>query len=353
VTAIAVPQNGLFPIETALLVRNGFYPDAFLQLLLAQGANHAGRWRAKEVARFSVPLTTQQLPGTILGARDRWRFACHAGPFARTLAVQMLLGPRLEIEGQGVPYGQLAISDAGGLLGTATVYGGPTSSTAGDTPRWFATGRALLDDGAGAIAELTPSTDYTGVVSDVDARLLAASVWEISLVPDSANGYLPQGFASGGPVLDAHRQDLAVAARALWRRGAAHAVNWSVDEQAAPRTFAAGIAARNLLDPSLAVVSASSPGQALPFSYRGRVVVTGAPHVMQVYAARGSANGTVTLRSSSGAILATTTITGGAAWYSSGVFRAPSTAEGKCDVFAESAGGTLSVYAVSIYQYET
>lgn len=346
-TALTLVQYARPQLEVMQFARNGHIPDAIFHTAIAEHGNHAAAFHVRQVARFSIPM--QSIPNHD-ATRNRWRFAFHSSPYAYTLLVCMAIS--YYPEGAGNPYGMCRIDDGMGTIGDAIVSGGFRSTTATDVPAWISSGTAVLDDGAGAVAELDPDTDYYGTVSDNnDARLVSMTAWELSLPGDTDNDYVEQAFGLGQPILDVHRGDLATMLRKLWRRGAAHSWNWSVNLQSGPRTRTSATAA-NLIDTSVTTVSAASPGPTIDLTNRSTVRRGSVPMRLQVRAKMASGTGTVLLKDDGGTTLLTISVNSSTEQWWSGTVDLPATSA-KYDVqFAGNGTNLLSVYAVSLYPYE-
>lgn len=331
-TVAAVP-----PIQVQRWARNGKHPNALLESAKAESGNGAVLYRTKEVfrgfGRFPPVSTTS----------TRWRFAFHSGPYTRYLQVVVLVGTSASPGTD--PYAQVDITD-----GTNTIT---------DT---FHLGTGVTGTSLGAIKRITktltinPDTDYFGTFTDNGSELVSATCFEYASLTEMFGGYLPQNVASGGAILDASRQNLAELLRPLWKRGAAQVLNWSVDDGTVP-IATASTTPTNIIDTSSTTVSVNTPGYMLDFTHKARVSqTTGIPFRMCVYASPAAATGsTVRLVSSSGVVVATVTMVGTSlptGWYiGTGLMPA---AFDKYDLqFAPPpSGGTLSLYAASIYEYE-
>lgn len=352
-STVYIPTQIPRALVTNRFVRNGKIPQAEFQNALATQANQLARWRPKCVFSHSCPIAA--IPASVPATtRNRWRFAWRSGPYARYLHCYLQVAPSINGASPSEPDVTFTVTNgAGSTVGTVTFkYSSlPMTGSPGDTPRYFLEAYLPLKSG-GAIVELDPDTEYFGLFSDINGgRLISAMVHEESLAGDTANGYVTQ-VSAGSPIYDADRSGVATLLRNLWKQGGAHLFNWSVDDQSSPRTIAV-TTDTNIIDTSITTVSAASPGIVLDFDNKTRVSKTGVSCVLKAYAARGSADGNVYLKAADGSTLATVAVTSTAAWYSSGVVEIPSSATGKCDLMFDSGGGTLSLYAVSLYQYET
>lgn len=360
-SSIIIPRAAALQLQPMIWTRNGKSPDALFQQQLVSAANQCAHYRVKELARFVSPIA--DIPPSMV-SETRWRFACHTSPFAKYILVRMVLAPGFRDTGDDPPGGALVIRNgAGTVLGAAICRYGDGDTEGPDTPAYFGSPiMPLISTTVGSIGELVvvpPSTDLYGELTDITyGRLVAATVYEFSLDPDTDNGYLPNGYSAGTPVFDEDRGDLVELARDLWKRQASPLWNWSANgDSNAPVTI--DNTYRNLVDNSSTVVSAATPGATFVLNNRSRLGLTasGVPCIMKVYAKSGSGSGgAVRLVDSAGVVKATCSTFGTtASWVSSGAFFLPATTA-KYDLHFSHIGLALGVnftaYAVSIYQYE-
>jgi hypothetical protein len=357
-TLVRISRVAPRALVTNQWVRNGKIPDAEFQNALASHSNHAARILTKEAFSYSCPV--EAIPSATGSSRDRWRFAWHTGPYATSIFMQVLVSTT---DGSGgtagaAPAVTLTVTDGGGTIGTAVFNHGTIDNGAADSPLYFAYGGAVLKS-AGAEVAIDADTDYYGLITDTTGgRVIAVTIYESSLTSDTANGYVGD-VQTGGPIYDEDRGDVATILRAMWKSGAAHLLNWTVDNQAAPRTTTSATEA-NLIETTLTGGSAygsAAPGFLLDLANRTRVKDTGPKIKVAVYASRGTSDGAVILASDNGTAIAQVNITGAAAWYTATATVDLSLwaddANAKCHLVFASGGGTCSVYAVSVYQYET
>ncbi len=203
-------------------VRDGKAPVAELQNRLAETIGHGVIAHTKQVfARYS-PIPS--IPASAGSSRTRWRFAFHSGPYARLLGVRMELAPQDDGLGATDPYSQLDIALATAptvTVGTANVHYGSSYGAYDDVPWNFGGGVRFLDDGLGDIEWILPDTEYVGTFYDYDhARLFGATVFEVSLQPDTDDGFPRANHGAGGSILDIDRQAASTMTRQLWARTA-------------------------------------------------------------------------------------------------------------------------------------
>lgn len=313
------------PIEPFQWAKNGQYPDAFLQNELADLGNKIALYRGKELFRYYSHSLAAGAVGT--AERVRWRFAFRASPYCNAIgAVAWMAQTDPESDTFGV-YSRLRIQDA-------------TPTTLGDAEFHYgyaAAASANLDvlspmfafvTSSGSIADPVAGTEYFGTVSDFQGRIVAISVFEMSF-----NNTAPftEGYAQGTPILDTDRQTLTAGARLLWKQGAAHGFNWSVDIAGTPRTRASSVAA-NVIDNTSTTASAATPGFTLDMRNRSTVRRGTVPCTFYVYGGTpGATGGTAELRDSSNNIVASISGITTTQWWSTTV-NLPATLA-KYDVF--------------------
>ncbi len=320
------------PIKISRWVRNGKHPNASLESEKAQAGNQAVMYRSKEYFHgtgvFQSTVTT------------KWRFAFHSGPYAYTANVVAWLAPGSASD----PFGRLQITDGTNTL-TEDFHTGPTVGF-GFLSACRQMTRSML---------ILPDTDYYATWTDSGTWTVGLCVYEGPSLSGTFGGYLAQNAAVGAPILDAQRQNIAELARAQWRRGGAHLLNWSVDDGTTPiaTNSSTGI---NVVDATTAV-SVNSAGFTFDLSGHNRLSqTTGVPVVIKAYGAAdgGGSTGKVLLKDSTGATVLSVTIpaTGVTGWCSAtGLIPASS---GKYDLYVTSVDNVtaVNVYAVSIYEYE-
>lgn len=336
------PVSTILPaaIQPAQYAQNGKVVPAAIETEMRNQLNFAARWRTKEVFRFG-----SSVPTTVAGTVDRWRAYGHSGPMTDRLGFKFIAGKVSDTatEGSITVY---AYDSANVLLGSTTVSIGTQSAGTPSTPdQWI--------EGDGEVAGVTADTDYHILVNAVNARLIGMSVYEKTLDPTTANGYLSTAITATSPIYTLHRSEVSALANSMHKRGAAQTWNFTVDDQSAPATWST-TSTVNFFDTTLTTVSASSPGVTLDMRYKASLgrASTGVPMILRVYGKTSSAAGSVLLKDSGGTTLATvTTFSTTAGWVSSGTFNLPAT-KAKYDIMMSATSPqVLSVYAFSLYEY--
>lgn len=348
-TAINIPQLISGDLQPARWARNDRYPTPYFQAQIVAAANQAARWRSRQVARFVSPL--DGIPASGGTGRGRWRWAWRSGPRARYLWTRAVLA-QVHATGTVAPHGLVTITDAlGTLVGASEHYYGPISASPVDAPSELGVLDRQLADGGAPIA-IAPNTEYRGLATDEDSRLVALAVYELSAESDDGNGYLLDKAVSLGPVYDSDRGGPAQLLREMWNGGGAQLATWSVNRQAAPRTRTSATPI-NLIDNTTTAISATAPGLALDGRYRSTIRRAGqVPITMWVYASQSADQGVVKLVDSAGAEVCVVRVASPTARWASATKWIPATVDKYGLYYASNGSATLSVHAVSVAQLE-
>ena len=358
---VILPLTARPAIPTNKYARNGKPVLSDLQQILAERVGQAAAWRQPEVFSACSALfahgtvsPASQIPGSTLGTRTRWRFAFRTGSYALRLWVRMYVAPPT-IDSAVVPYVTVKIYEdtlGATFVGEARTY---SYGTGADSPFAFVNGEKLLEDWT--VSPRTPITlkadqEYFGVVEDQDyARCIAVSVRTSAQATTTENGWPDPNVTGGGPIFDEHRTAVANMARAVWRGHGAPLFHYSAGVAAEVRTLASGVH-RNLLDNASTTVTTATPGPQLDMRNRTTVGRTkGVPVRLRVYASGTAADtGTVRILNSAGATVMDCALNAGSArWYHTDGWL-PAT-DAKYDVHYGGNAASLSVHAVSLYEY--
>lgn len=263
-TAITISRNLQAAVQVAQYIRNGKAPTADIQNMLASMAGYAAYVDSKCIFRSAGQLCSggSSLVLDSLATRPRWRFAFHTGPYAWYLMVRFEIAP----QNNGTPtdpYCELRIYDTSGTqVGVASMHGGSSDGSYADVPINMTGGVALVlnPSDLSSIANLDPDAEYTGVFWDIGyARLQSASVWEVSLNPDTDNGYAANNYGTGSPIYSSHRNDVAAMARLLHKRSGTPVFHWCSNvDSAAPSQ--AGSGSGGVASMTLGALTVSSTG---------------------------------------------------------------------------------------------
>lgn len=335
--------------------RNGFVPCAAWETLQSVSANFVPSGCPKQLFSGSVAIGGN-VPNSTSGERARFRFTGHTGPYLSYLYARVLVG-QVTSGTAPDPYVRLKVTNQNG----STTYDQQdyhygAAAYSNDKPNTWSQADIIL---TGVPAD----TDIFGTFYDEDyGRLLAASVYEVSLVPTGSNGYLePQSVALGESIYSGRRQTQMTIANNMWKRGAAHLASWSTSRDTGDDNWPYQITStsdHNVIDNSTSVTATSS-GLYADTRYCNTESTTVVPCRFAVFARASTfdgdpVDGTVKLKDSGGSTLATITVNGDTgAWYQTTVNLPASLA--KYDVTAAASSGVehqAYVYAASLYQYK-
>jgi hypothetical protein len=365
-SVITIPAAAPISPQPRQMARNGLYPTALFAARVRSLANHAARYRTKQVANFTVHRVAST-NGTLWqtgqpSPRTRWRSVFHSSPYAGQLRAALTVS-RQQLDTGGTPHATpgftiLTLSTmAGVVLGRAVVSCASSSTSFADNTaiaeNWSSRTTVFADVSTGAPINIPPNTDLQITVTEQDnARTMTLVVFEDSLAADTANGYIDPNVHNLSPILASSRQGVATLLRNMWLNGASHLFNWSfiVDSSGnyGPRSTASATP-KNIVDVTSTANTASSPGWTLDLSNTGRVSNTNRPVVVvQVYGkCTVASNGTVSLTNSGGGTMSVGPFGTSLGWVSAiGSFIASAQ---KYDLLFSTAAGTLSVEAVSVY----
>lgn len=329
------------PIRGYRYVRNGLYPDAAFQNILADRANFAAAYRNRCVFTHGTPiadLPSHPAPSTV----TRWRFSFHSSAHAKYLYVHFLVAT-IDKDPNGSCSVKLTLRQADGTtVGRAEHHYGSITALP-ETPAFFSTATVPLNDN-GTIVEIPADEPLFGTFEDINgARLVGVAVWEVNAHPG-----LPENHGVTGPIHDEDRADIATVVRGLWTTQAAPLICWTSEtDDDAPAVEDAAV---NVIDGS-ASFATSSAGYTLDLRNRRRVSSSTVPCVMYVYASAENVDGEVAIINSSGDVATVEISAGSAAWYSTTVHMPASLAKYDIQVRG-SLGNPVTVYAVSLYQHE-
>lgn len=344
---VSFPTTVRSPIVTLLRFRNGLYPEAGSTTHLQEEANRIVALRGKQWA-FASPINSVHAAGGSF--LQRWRAFIHTSSHCRYVEIRALAMPS---NNTGSPTTTVTFSLAGGMAPVATASFNYGSETSSDTLDAVTVGQARTVSGT-ALFDLTPDTDYEiNIYEAGNARTASVCIWEVAKQRTTENGYVVNGVVGGQDILDVHRGAMTPVLRTAWKRNAAPLITWSTDLDASAYTNAS--VDDNILDATSTTVTTATPGWTIDTRFRSttRRSALGVPVIMRAYCKTTGTTGTVKLKDSTGATLATcTTSSATAAWVSSGAFYLPASLA-KYDIHGAVTGvGTCTVYAVSLYSIE-
>ena len=354
-SSVVVPQYAPWRITAMAFARNGFYPAATFARQLADLANHVAAFRTKEVFRSFSPIAAipESASIPVTNQRDRWTCAFHSSPYPAYLWVRLTAAQQTDPDSS--PYVRVRLSTlTPTTVADAVIYAG-RSGSATDTPAFIQVTESLFPS-SGSLVPIPADTDLTLMFSDFDnARLVAATVYEVSVQPDTDDGYVdPANLAALGPIYANTRENVANILRSMWRVGSAHLVNWTADIQSTPQTIASDTAT-NLIDgSSTGAPTAATPGFTINLSHCSRFSTSSSGVRVKMFVLAKDttdSNGTVQLVDSDNNVVGSVSSFGTTAAWLSATFYLPAAAD-KYDLQFLTEDGTLSVYAVSLFLYD-
>ena len=348
------PQYEQPAIVTNRWIRNGKYPDAAFQNDSAEQTNHLVAWQTKEVFSYDCPLAS--IPASIAtgSTRNRWRFAWHSGPYARYLWVRSVLAPcSQDLTGvvTALPGVRLTVDDGAVTIGTSDWSCGYSAPGLADVPAYFTQGHAPLHDN-GTFVEVPPDTDLLRtrdrprrgrVQSNLRLRGLDGAGHEQRLHPGSVGdgAYLRRRSVSGRGRVARHVE--------VWGRAPVQLDDGCPEQSPHARVGDLhehrGHQRHNGLR--------GEPGGVPRLTNRGRVSNGGAVSVVMKVRAKmsGADVGHVVMKNAAGTELISIEIDSTTeAWFSETAL-IPS-ASGKYDFQLQASAGTITLYALSLYQYQ-
>lgn len=346
------------PIQFRKFCQNGAAPSAQFVNLLHEATNAGVLFRAKQLFAATGCLGTSTGIGSSSagGTTARWRGAFHLGPYSTSVLCRVFVHPQDGAVLDASSYAEIKIysnANEATLVATGTFYFGASPTDTSTVSGWSycKTGDVYIDG-------LTADTDYYIKVSDVNYnRIQSISVAELVSMTDNFDGYLPQNLTADSEVLSIYRENVATLQQQIWKRGAAKVFDWTVDAQGTPITRASATPA-NVIDTAVTTVSTSSPGFTIDMTGKDRLSQTsGVPVVVKAFCktTSGTGKGRIYLKNSAGTAVATFTDvipTVVPEWIST-----TATLTADCDKydiqFDNNSSGTISLYAVSVYEYET
>lgn len=325
--------------------RNGMYPATSFYGRLQQAVNHLTGYRHKTVFQRQWRLGNKTYVGAASTnlARFRWR-SSHGAEHVRIVMLQCVSGassgdPRTEIE-------FINVTDA--VTTTAGPWQGFIDTvSSGDEP---STWRMVSDTHA-----ITPGKVYTATIKTYDScRPMAILVMEIGggTISEAVDYYSATNIVADAPIFDSTREVMLGGLGAMYRQNGGLVVNWANGNGAAETRTSATHA--NIVDgASTGTPTAATPGYSCDLRYRNSSSRTSVPVELAVYGSIPAGSGTVKVIDTGGTTHLTATVNSAVAgWFTAtGTITA---SDLKFDLqFAGDGVNTLSVYAVSLVEYES
>ena len=325
--------------------RNGMYPATSFYGRLQQAVNHLTGYRHKTVFQRQWRLGNKTYVGAASTnlARFRWR-SSHGAEHVRIVMLQCVSGassgdPRTEIE-------FINVTDA--VTTTAGPWQGFIDTvSSGDEP---STWRMVSDTHA-----ITPGKVYAATVKTYDScRPMAILVMEIGggTISEAVDYYSATNIVADAPIFDSTREVMLGGLGAMYRQNGGLVVNWANGNGAAETRTSATHA--NIVDgASTGTPTAATPGYSCDLRYRNSSSRTGVPVELAVYGSIPAGSGTVKVIDTGGTTHLTATVNSATpGWFTAtGTITA---SDLKFDLqFAGDGVNTISVYAVSLIEYES
>ena len=325
--------------------RNGMYPATSFYGRLQQAVNHLTGYRHKTVFQRQWRLGNKTYVGAASTnlARFRWR-SSHGAEHVRIVMLQCVSGassgdPRTEIE-------FINVTDA--VTTTAGPWQGFIDTvSSGDEP---STWRMVSDTHA-----ITPGKVYTATIKTYDScRPMAILVMEIGggTISEAVDYYSATNIVADAPIFDSTREVMLGGLGAMYRQNGGLVVNWANGNGAAETRTSATHA--NIVDgASTGTPTAATPGYSCDLRYRNSSSRTGVPVELAVYGSIPAGSGTVKVIDTGGTTHLTATVNSATpGWFTAtGTITA---SDLKFDLqFAGDGVNTISVYAVSLIEYES
>lgn len=335
-TTVAISPILADRIQPQLYGRNGMTAPAVADDELANAINQCAYLCGKELYTSGGDIAN--VPGSQPTTTTLYRGRFHTGPFCDRIRVYLTLA-RPDHGTTGTPRVTFDLQNTSGVSqGTLVAYLGFGSDLGTNT---WATYTGELD--------VATMTDYQLVVTaDDNGRCADVLVHEVTLAPDTANGYVPR---TAGRILDTVRGAARLAAYNLYRRGGAVVASWSGNRSNATTTDT------NIIDGSSTTVTGATPGLTLDMHYKARLrdASTGVNCKLYVYGSLSAGTGgSVKVKNSAGTALATLTgFTTTPAWQSTTLVLPATLAKYDLTCTGTITPATITITDVAIFEYES
>ncbi len=307
----------------------------------------AGRRRRVLYTRSARITTVAGGAGAIPAFYGEWRTSPTPGRVRMTLMTLPVSNTGATID----PYVQAQLSTDGTVYAarTALRFGHRDAGTV--SPSQIGVAEQFWDD-------LDPDTTYYHYLSLNDyARVLAVTIWEEPLnqidvtpaTPTTDGCVFPDWYNTRSAITDASIDDLHTTAYDLWKKQGAVLASWG--KGIAPTTLSASYV--NAFDSTLTDWSAGGPGFWAYPRLRGSYHSTNVPIYFTAQASvSGGGTGTIALRTTTGADVATISVTSAtAAEHTATGYLDSSRTSDLMQVLFKTTAGTLTLNRMSIYEY--
>jgi hypothetical protein len=337
-------SGGLHP---HLVARNGYPTSGEAARSAAEYVQFLLAWRLKRLFEKHINVS-DALTGHTTGV-DTWRFRCHTSPNGSKIRALVVVYPAAT----GSVNPSFTISSYRVDLAstsTKTHYTGDVELSASADPSPDDYEYVLVDLGAASA-----DTTYEITLSVANGcRPIGITVFEeplLSIVTASAYELDTGKFGMHLPVTDSAMNETLTRLEKAYKRQGAHYVGWSTDTSS-PIAVSATATPKNILDTSVTTGSANSPGFPISTTYRGTHDSTDVPVVFAAYMKTSTGTATLTAVDSSNNTIGTITTGSTTGTWVTGALNLTAGTTSKIDILASnSPNATVSVYAVSIYDY--
>jgi hypothetical protein len=361
----ASTRNAVPPIQIKRWIRNGTVPNAALESLKGESLNQGAMCSQKTYFEFVGHLRSGGLGGGVSTNTVMYRSAFRTGPFAHAAIVNMIMSPMAPTTPPEHGYAQLDIytgfDETGLVSSTQFSFGVNALTVLGANWRDLREIEKMVD--------LSPNTDYYAKISVFGpVRLLSAGAFELASLTEHNAGYLPQNLAAHEPIVDALREQQVSLLTQAWDGGASPLFTWSTSPGGGGLRIGIGNSApdfswyvtssgvgTNILDAGngdtkSTTVSANTPGFIPDLEYKKRRSQPGVPCVMKAFGyADPTLGGTVELKDSTGAVIASIdNWTSTPSWRST-TFELPAVSNAKYDIHFRTEDDPFSLWAVVLY----
>jgi hypothetical protein len=333
-----MPRN----IQAKRWIRPDLVPSAWYAAALHQASNHIGRWRRKELFRYHGQVVS--IPASVNANTELWSFYCHTGNLAAKMRFVVGMGMASTADyGDNVfkdPRVEIAVTKVGAGTTTLTVRYGLSGEAVTDAP----SNLAFLS----TETDVDADSDYTVTVTAREGgRAFALMAHEIAEEADTDNGYLFSSYSVFQPILRTDRQNVHLALTNAWRHNAAPLATWSRHNAAATISSSTYT---NVIDGTTSNTAASA-GFRLDTRFLRTIIQTGVPVRLALKAACTGGTDTGKVRFTDGTNhLEFAGIDAADQWYTAD-FNMPAS-QAKWDLQFAATSGTLTLHAVSLFQYQ-
>lgn len=328
-------------------VRNGIEPDHRTAQEIAR--RHAYYIAHARKGVFAKHVRFNSLPQGSAGTTTQWRWLCRTGDASGAVTLRARVGLLPGTNGAGAdPKVRMAAYD-----GSTTTYSDYvaywTDSSA--TPGLSDILWAYME-----IEDLDADTEYQCHFESVDyCRVASAAVFESvdSSLSDTSAGITDTGYYDGLDILDAQHSELTEHGHSYWRHNAQQLVNVVPDWPGLAKLTTSSTTYINALGGS-ATPASNTPGVYVATQYKNPVHSDDIACVVGVWGKQSAGvGGNVAIVDSNGSTLATLSLfTTAGSWKTTTLNLDGASATHKLDFHMRaSAGNTITVEAISIYQY--